>query len=421
MVIPPLPVVNQKKKLNRKQLYKKKIYYQKFLTSVMKSKVLRGCKFLVEFLQQQDQYKFGYDLSVKEQARGPRKVKQIKTLTGEVLCEASDLARQFCEGFASFNSDYQRINHNISRLSKSIENHSKMVAHDYFALSTELENLQKLVMEKTDIVQFANLYQRMSDLVRMTGELAVHQGFMVNDTLNQQFKYQREQGRTSFLEGYLLVAGSDQKYQRASKLLEAEKYKLFKKQDYEQWQVKDPAMIKELYKVRNNYEEAKVFMLPEKSAQVQESLDELNYFKQQLFNEVRRTIMLDYMASRENFLDVGEQYLNHLSVNMKEWQKFVLFYNDLNNARKTKDEEYKRERFIGEELDWKMLADNLTLFQSQMNDLQDMQGFDPNQSLAMDQSIMVHDNNKFAQNAPFNADESMVASYRSPSMNQSSP
>ena len=275
----------------------------------------------------------------------------------------------------------------------------------------ELDNLQKIVMDKTDIVQYGNLYQRMSDLVKMTGELSLHQGFMVNDTLNTQFKYQREQGRTSFLEAYLLVTGAEQKYVRAFRALEAEKYKLFRKQDYEEWGVKDPAMIKEVYKVRNNYDEAKVFMLPEKSAQVQELLDECNYFKQQLFNECRRTIMLDYMASRENFLDVGEQYVNHLAMNTKEWQKFIVFYNDLNNARKTKDEEYKRERFIGEELDWKMLADNLTLFQSQMNDLQDMRGFDPNSSLAMDQSIMVHD--MPGKNDPFNADESVVHGYNS--------
>lgn len=126
--------------------------------------------------------------------------------------------------------------------------------------------------------------------------------------------------------------------------------------------MKDPALAKEVYRVRNNYEEAKMYMLPEKSAQVQELLDEANYFKQQLFNEVRRTIMLDYMASRENFLDVGEQYVNHLSTNVKDWRSFIEFYNDLNNVRKTNEEEYKKERFIGEELDWKMLADNLTLF-----------------------------------------------------------
>lgn len=74
--------------------------------------------------------------------------------------------------------------------------------------------------------------------------------------------------------------------------------------------------------------------------------------------------MLDYFSSRENFLDVGEQYTNHMSTNLKEWQKFNAFYSDINNARKSKDEDYKRDQFIGEELDWKMLADNLTLFQS---------------------------------------------------------
>lgn len=68
----------------------------------------------------------------------------------------------------------------------------------------------------------------------------------------------------------------------------------------------DPALVKEVYKVRNNFDEAKQYMLPEKSQALQEIQDESQYFRQQLFNEVRRTIMLDYFASRENFLDVGE-------------------------------------------------------------------------------------------------------------------
>ena len=99
--------------------------------------------------------------------------------------------------------------------------------------------------------------------------------------------------------------------------MDAEKYKLFKKQDYEQWKVEDPALIKEVYKVRHNFEESKQYMLPEKSQIVQELQDESQYFKQQLFNEVRRTIMLDYFSSRENFMDVGEQYTNHMQSNMK--------------------------------------------------------------------------------------------------------
>jgi hypothetical protein len=90
---------------------------------------MRGCKFLVDFLKEQDQYKFGYDLSVKEQTRGPRRVKQIKTLTGEVLCEASDMAKMFCNDFNQFNNEYQRINNQISKKSKNIERISKTLAH----------------------------------------------------------------------------------------------------------------------------------------------------------------------------------------------------------------------------------------------------------------------------------------------------
>lgn len=178
----------------------------------------------------------------------------------------------------------------------------------------------------------------MSDLVRMTGELIVHQGSMVNDRLNAQFKYQREQGRTSFQEAYLLVQGCEAKFLKANKQLEAEKYRLFKKQDYEQWEVQDPALIKQVYKVRNNFNEAKKFMLPQKTAVVQELLDECQYFKQQLFNEVRRIIMIDYFASRDNFGEVGEQYSKHMNTNLKEWHKFINFYSDTNNARKEKDD-----------------------------------------------------------------------------------
>lgn len=86
--------------------------------------------------------------------------------------------------------------------------------------------------------------------------------------------------------------------------------------------------------------------------------------------------MLDYLSSRENFLEVGEQYSKHMQKNLKDWHQFILFYSDINNARKQKDEEYKKEQYVGEELDWKMLADNLTLFGSQIDDLKDIKGFD---------------------------------------------
>ena len=103
------------------------------------------------------------------------------------------------------------------------------MAKAYFKLSTELDYLQKLIAHNTEIPQYSNLYQRMSDLLHMTGELVVHQGFMINDTLNAQFKYQREQGRTSFEEANQLVQGAEFKFEKAQKILDTEKLKLFKK------------------------------------------------------------------------------------------------------------------------------------------------------------------------------------------------
>ena len=124
--------------------------------------------------------------------------------------------------------------------------------------------------------------------------------------------------------------------------------------------------------------------------------------------------MLDYFASRENFLEVGEQYCNHMNKNTKEWQKFINFYSDTNNARKDKDEAYNRDQYVGEELDWKMLADNLTLFGSQINDLKDLRGFDDNMdaSMVMNESMMVQNPAQLGpgdDNQPFAADNiSMV-------------
>ena len=113
--------------------------------------------------------------------------------------------------------------------------------------------------------------------------------------------------------------------------------------------------------------------------------------------------MMDYMSSVQNFVDVGEQYSNHMAQNLSEWHKFVCFYSDANNARKAKDEEYKRDQFIGEEIDWKMLADNMTLFGSQIEALGQDGGFDPGVTLDMNQSIIANNPNDFGSGgaAPF--------------------
>jgi len=61
------------------------------------------------------------------------------------------MAKNFSEDFYHFNSEYQRINRHVSKECKNIEKTSKAMANHYFKLSVELDNLQKLVLTKTEI------------------------------------------------------------------------------------------------------------------------------------------------------------------------------------------------------------------------------------------------------------------------------
>ena len=141
---------------------------------VLKSKILRSCKLMVDFMKNTDQYKFGYNIQVKNSVSGPKNVNQIKTLTGLILCDASEMAKQFTSGFNQFNRDYQWCNKQISSRCKNIERASKTLANEFFGLSTELDHLQKMIEQKVDIPQFSNLYQKMSDLMHMQGEMSLH-------------------------------------------------------------------------------------------------------------------------------------------------------------------------------------------------------------------------------------------------------
>ena len=59
-----------------------------------------------------------------------------------------------------------------------------MLASSYMSLSVELDNLQRLCRDQVEIPQFSNMYQRVSDLVKLNSELILHQGHLINDRLN---------------------------------------------------------------------------------------------------------------------------------------------------------------------------------------------------------------------------------------------
>jgi len=78
-------------------------------------------------------------------------MKEIKTLTGVILVEASESANEFNKKFGQFNSDYQWANRQISKRCKKIEKASKTIAQEFFGLSSELAYLSKMVNENIEI------------------------------------------------------------------------------------------------------------------------------------------------------------------------------------------------------------------------------------------------------------------------------
>jgi len=102
--------MNQNKRLTHKQIVKKQIYYARFLNQVMKSMVLRGCQFLVDFLKEPNQDFFNQKLLSIEMDHGPKNIYDIKTLTGNIEVKSRPRAGQFCDGLDLFCKDFTKVN-----------------------------------------------------------------------------------------------------------------------------------------------------------------------------------------------------------------------------------------------------------------------------------------------------------------------
>jgi hypothetical protein len=96
-IIPPLPRFNAKRRYTPKQLVKREVYFQRFLTFVMKSMILRSSEFLVEFLREPNTEQFMLKALGAQQEEGPRKITEIQTLGGDIDVQARKTSKQFCD------------------------------------------------------------------------------------------------------------------------------------------------------------------------------------------------------------------------------------------------------------------------------------------------------------------------------------
>ena len=112
-------------------------------------------------------------------------------------------------------------------------------------------------------------------------------GATLNEFLNKELKYQAQVEPKAFRLYANLVKHSDLIYQAENKKLESQKQKLFAQGYSAAWQIKDEA-----YDVTRQYdrEYSNQFMLPAETERIKNLSDELQFFTEQLWREIRRIV-----------------------------------------------------------------------------------------------------------------------------------
>eukprot|EP00347_Sterkiella_histriomuscorum_P002889 403366404 len=346
-IVPALPRFNPRKRLTIKQLVKKQIYYQRFLTCVMKSQVLRSAEFLVDFLKEPSMDQFMLRAMGTTYEQGPKKLSEFTTLGGEIEINAKKQAKVFCEGFDKFIDTYSEINNFIAKKVKSMQGKAHDLADEYFAVGAEIQRFAGL-LRPVDIPQITLLYDRLAQIILRNGDFILQSGEVLNTQLNGWFKYHREESG-AFREAQHLREEAKKNFDIRYNTLMKQKAKLFKKQDILAWRVDREHQI-EAERVKNDPVQAYQFILPDTTKEVEQLKDEVEYFTNQCYKEVKRVLMMDYDLARENFVDMGEMMMRMIYQMNIGWQEFLSFYTNLNLVRKQYDERFQEEKRIGEEI-----------------------------------------------------------------------
>ena len=145
----------------------------------MRSQVLKTSKFLVAFLQENNQEQFNLKLLSIEDEVGPRNIYEFKTITGEIEVERRRKATKFCDQMATFQKQYYKISRYIARRCKDAQARAHELADDYFAIGAEINHFSEL-MKLTEIPQAVKFYRRLSDLVIRQGDHTIRSGELMN-------------------------------------------------------------------------------------------------------------------------------------------------------------------------------------------------------------------------------------------------
>eukprot|EP00347_Sterkiella_histriomuscorum_P022193 403331347 len=346
-LIPSLPNFDPKKpKLTLRQLKKKCIYYQRFLTCVMRSQVMRSAEFLVEFLREADTEQFYAKMVTAKYNKGPERLEQIATLYGDVDVTAGKRAKRLCRKLPRYIETYDDINTFLKRKLTDLQKKSHDLADEYYAVATEVQRFSTL-LKATEIPQVTQLYDKLSQIILRNGDFIMQSGEILNTQLSPWFHYLKGETQ-AYRDQKELVEQAKRKYETKLNELNQKKMTLFKKGDVKLWKVDDES-IQEAMLVKTDQVQAFKLMLPKETQEVQAKKEEWEFFTNQAHKEIKRVTGVNYDMGREVLVNVGEMILRIIYQMNLGWQEFLSYYTGTNTDRKAYDEKFFEERGIYEE------------------------------------------------------------------------
>jgi hypothetical protein len=217
----------------------------------------------------------------------PSSISQFKTVNGVVDCKASPEAVTFVDNAEGFIEQYRALYTQLCRNNKRAYVRAKELASLHESSSQVMVKLGDLLSKHLNNNVAGQLYQKLSVFSRDISNQSLKLGAVLNEYLNKEIKYQAKVEPDAFLQYHALVQVTRDNHEFELQKLTKNQDRLFQKGYSTKWQVESDEFDVERATDR---EYAEIFMLPVQRRKVEELGDEVQYFTQQMYSEVKRIV-----------------------------------------------------------------------------------------------------------------------------------
>ena len=173
------------------------------------------------------------------------------------------------------------------------------------------------------------MFEHLAKVMSSSGVYVKTLGDMFKKSFTEHLKYNLHEADT-FKDLFALRDNLFQQYAKLDKALIEKKDRLFKLRDYTKWGgFKDQAeMLRLKDELLKDRDAAFIYMLPKETAELEQKKQELCFYTNQCWDEIRRVSKDNGVLLTEHFKDMGQVHCSHISSNASSWEDFINFFID---------------------------------------------------------------------------------------------